>query len=106
MSPIRSKSSAKASSGKRVPYKAPRPRRELYTAIAVGVVIFVVTATLVWFLRPNRESASTPVNTATVTTEAPTDTTGATDTTAAPSDTTPTDTTAPAGESTSGTTGG
>jgi len=100
MSPSRSSS---PTSAKRVPYKAPRDRRELATAIAVGVLLVVVTATLVWFLRPNRESTSTPSTPLITTTTAATDTTVPTDTTSAatdstgPEDTTPQDTTAPDG---------
>jgi negative regulator of sigma E activity len=85
-----------------VPYRAPRDRRELWTAIAVASAIVIVTASLVWFLRPNRESTSAgdnpdvpaqtmPTVPTTVTTAAPTETT-------IPADTTPTaDTAAPAG---------
>jgi hypothetical protein len=69
---------------KRVPYRAPRDRRELTTAIVVAVLIVVVTASLLWLLRPNRES-SEPVITV--------PTTSATDTT-------PTESTAPAGTTT------
>jgi hypothetical protein len=97
MSPSRS---SRPTSAKRVPYKAPRDRRELVTAITVGVLIFVVTATLVWFLRPNRESTST-TSTPTATAPSTTDTTvpgtsSPTDTTV-PEGTTPQDTTAPGG---------
>ena len=86
-----------ATSGKRVPYRAPRDRIEVWTAVGVAIVIVVATATLVWFLRPNRGSSGsgqTPATTAA--TAAPTATTAApTDTTAAPASTTaPTDTTA------------
>jgi hypothetical protein len=87
MSPSRS---SKPSTAKRVPYKPPRPRRELVTAIVVGTLIVVITATLIWFLRPNRESTATPVVTTPASTVAPTDTTPTESTQA------PTDTTAPA----------
>ena len=92
MSPRRS---APTSSAKRVPYRAPRPRREVGTAIIVGVLIVVVTASLVWFLRPNRESTSTPpVDTSTAVTTTPSSTDTAATTTAPTGDTTaPTDTT-------------
>ena len=98
MSPSKS---SKPTTVKRVPYKAPRDRRELMTAITVGVLIVVVTATLVWFLRPNRESTSTtstPSVTVPPTTPA-TDTplAGAPTDTTVPEDTTPQDTTAPDG---------
>jgi hypothetical protein len=85
------------SSSKRVPYKPPRDRRELYVAIGVAVLIVVVTATLVWFLRPNRDSGgatetpsiTSPTTLPTDTTAAPTDsTTPPTDSTAAPTDST------------------
>ncbi|HEX5586713.1 MAG TPA: hypothetical protein VFZ17_05355 [Acidimicrobiia bacterium] len=91
MSPSRS---SRPTTAKRVPYKPPRDRREVVTAITVGVLIVVVTATLVWFLRPNRESTSTPsvpLTSVPTSTAVPGDTTPG-DTT--PSDTTPTDTTA------------
>ncbi len=93
MSPTRS---SKPSTAKRVPYKPPRPRRELVTGILVGVVIVVVTATLVWFLRPNRESTSTstPVSTTPTSTVAPTDTTLAPTDTTVPADTGTPETTA------------
>ena len=81
---------------KRVPYKPPRDRRELVVAISVAVVIVVVTAALVWFLRPNRESASdsSPVPTV-VTTPTGSTAPGDTTTTAPTGDTSPTESTAP-----------
>jgi hypothetical protein len=91
-------------SARRAPYKPPRARRELYTAIAVGVLIVVATATSIWFLRPNRESSSTPVTpepAASTSPSAPTGSTTPADPTAATSpedpapDTTATETTAP-----------
>ena len=88
---------------KRVPYKPPRDRRELFVAIGVAVLIVVVTATLVWFLRPNRESEATPTPVITSPTTLPTDTTTApTDSTTAPTDSTtsPTESTAAPSEST------
>jgi len=90
------KSAKSAGPAKRVPYRPPRDRRELWTAIAVATLIVVVTASLVWFVRPNRESAPTaptptaPAATAptiapTASTEAPvTDTTAPTEDTTAP----------------------
>jgi hypothetical protein len=72
-----------------VPYRAPRDRIEVWTAVGVAIVIVVATATLVWFLRPNRGSSGsgqTPATTAA--TAAPTDTTAAPASTTAPTDTT------------------
>ena len=39
-------------------YKAPRDRREVWTAVAVAVAIVVATGILVWFVRPNQDSGS------------------------------------------------
>jgi hypothetical protein len=91
MSPRRSTRTA----GKRVPYRPPRDRRELWTAIAVAALIVIVTSTLVWFLRPNRESTGTESTPATVATTPSTDAT----TTTAPTTTSPPtqDTTAQSG---------
>jgi hypothetical protein len=88
----------RSSPAKRVPYKPPRDRRELLVAIGAAVLIVVVTAALVWFLRPNRDSGggSTESPVITAPTTLPTESTGApTDSTTAPTDTTgaPTDTT-------------
>ena len=82
-------------------WKPPRDRRELVIAILASLAVIVVTASLVWFLRPNRDSGSSDVPlTPTPTTVAagasttlPADTTLPTDTTVAP-------TTAPAATST------
>jgi hypothetical protein len=95
MSPRR----ASAPAGKRVPYRAPRDRRELWTAIAAASLVVIVTVSLVWFLRPNRDSTSVPTSTTGGVSFNTAPTTAPTDTTAAPTDTTaPTqDTTAPAG---------
>src|SRR5262249_37153552 len=67
MSPSRA---TRATTTKRAPSRAPRDRRELWTAIAVASLIVVATFALVWFLRPNRESTSTTDTT--TTTSAPT----------------------------------
>ncbi len=91
-------------------WKPPRDRREIAIAVLASLAVIVVTASLVWFLRPNRDSGSTvdtdvttpatvPVD---ATTTTPTDT-QPTDTTVAPtqpSDTTVAPTTAPATTST------
>lgn len=83
---------------KRVPYKARRDRREIVTAIVVFTVIVVVTMSLVWFLRPNRDSTSPPTPDASpvTSTTTPTDSTDTTATTAPAATDTTTDTTAPA----------
>ena len=57
-------------------WKQPRDRREVLVAVLASLAVIVVTASLVWFLRPNRESASTST-TATVATTAPSPTTAA-----------------------------
>ena len=94
MSPSRAPRSAPA---KRVPYKPPRDRRELFVAIGVATLIVVVTATLVWFLRPNRETDAAPAPVVTAPTTLPTDsTTGTTTGTTVP----PTDSTVAPAETT------
>jgi cytoskeletal protein RodZ len=88
-------------------WKPPRDRREVLTAVLAGLTVVVITAALVWFLRPNRESTTTPTDTVATSTTAPAATTtvpGATTTapatTSAPTTTAPT-TTAPATTSSS-----
>jgi hypothetical protein len=39
-------------------WKPPRDRREVVTAVLASLAVIVVTASLVWFLRPNRDSGS------------------------------------------------
>ena len=72
-------------------WKPPRDRHEVIVAVLASLVVILVTASLVWFLRPNRESASTPTVTtvATPTTVAGETTTvpGAATTTVAPATT-------------------
>ena len=83
-------------------WKPPRDRREIVIAVLASLAVIVVTASLVWFLRPNRDSGSssdvdlTPATTvaADTTTSLPTDTTLPTETTL------PAETTAPAATST------
>jgi hypothetical protein len=58
-------------------WKPPRDRREVVIAVLASLAVIVVTASLVWFLRPNRNSGSTSVNLTPTTTIAP----GATTTT-------------------------
>ncbi len=48
-------------------WKPPRDRREIVIAVLASLAVVVVTAALVWFLRPNRDSGSTTSDT-TVTT--------------------------------------
>jgi hypothetical protein len=43
---------------KRGAWKAPRDRREIAVAVLASLAVIVVTASLVWFLRPNRDSGS------------------------------------------------
>jgi hypothetical protein len=80
-------------------WKPPRDRRELAIAVLASLAVVVVTAALVWFLRPNRDSGSsssdvtpTPTSVAAPTTTLPT--------TSVPPDGTVTPTTAPAATST------
>ena len=52
-------------------WKPPRDRREVVVAVLASLAVVVVTAALVWFLRPNRDSGSTStVNTTPATTVA------------------------------------
>jgi hypothetical protein len=69
-------------------WKPPRDRREIVIAVLASLTVIVITAALVWFLRPNRESTATPADTVAT----PTTVAGAT--TTAPVTTTPV-TTAP-----------
>jgi len=76
-------------------WKPPRDRHEVLVAVLASLAVIIVTASLVWFLRPNRESESEPTvdTVATTTTVAgattttlpdPTATTAAPPTTVAP----------------------
>ena len=76
-------------------WKPPRDRREIVIAVLASLAVIVVTAALVWFLRPNRDSGSTTSDT-TVTTP----TTAASGTTTIAPATTVAPTTAPAATST------
>jgi hypothetical protein len=74
---------------RRTPYKAPRDRREVVVAVLCAVAVVLVTATLVWVFRPNKDAGTDktvfPEPTTTVVpgeTTVPADTTPAT--TAAP----------------------
>jgi hypothetical protein len=76
-------------------YKAPRNRRELTIAVLSSLAIIVVTAVVIWVLRPNKDLGSSPTpvaTTAPTVTVAPT-TLAPTETTTAPADTTPSDST-------------
>jgi hypothetical protein len=80
-------------------WKPPRDRREVVVAVLASLAVIVVTAALVWFLRPNRDSGSTStVDTAPATTVA-SDTTTTVPVTTVPV-TTVAPTTAPAATST------
>jgi len=39
-------------------WRPPRDRHEIVVAVLASLTVIVVTAALVWFLRPNRESGS------------------------------------------------
>ena len=76
-------------------YKPPKNRREVTIAVLSSLAIILVTAVLIWVLRPNKDLGSSPTA---VTTTVPTVTTAPTTlaptaTTAAPADTTPSDST-------------
>ena len=81
-------------------WKPPRDRREILTAVLAALAVIVVTAALVWFLRPNRDSGSTSTVDVTTPTTVAGDTTSTLPTTSVPSDGTVAPTTAPAETST------
>jgi hypothetical protein len=65
-------------------WKPPRDRKEIVVAVLASLAVVVVTAALIWFLRPNRDSGSTTTSDTTATTVAADTTTtvaGATTTT-------------------------
>jgi ABC-type phosphate transport system substrate-binding protein len=78
-------------------WKPPRDRREVVIAVLASLAVIVVTASLVWFLRPNRDSGTSSVpDTVATSTTVPGETTttapGATTTvpaTSAPASSTP-----------------
>ena len=72
------------SAKRRRDYKPPRQRTEVRVAVLTSLAIVLATASLVWFLRPNREAVvSTPVpSTPTVVTTAPPSTSAPTESTA------------------------
>ena len=74
-------------------WKAPRDRREITIAILASLAVIVVTASLVWLLRPNRDSGSSVDTNVTTPSTVPVDATTTAPTTVAP-------TTAPAETST------
>ena len=75
---------------RRTPYKAPRERREVIVAVLCAIAVVVVTASLVWVFRPNKDLGSDK----TVFPE-PTTTLVPSETTVPAADTTPATTTAP-----------
>ena len=48
------------STRRRTRYKPPKDRREVTMAILAATAIVLVTAVLVWVLRPNKEAATQP----------------------------------------------
>ena len=42
-------------------WKPPRDRREVVIAVLASLAVIIVTASLVWFLRPNRDSGTSSV---------------------------------------------
>jgi hypothetical protein len=82
-------------------WKPPRDRKEVVTAVLASLAVIVVTAALVWFVRPNRGSGSTSTpDTVTTPTTGATDSTTTLPTTSIPTDGTVAPTTAPAATST------
>jgi hypothetical protein len=81
-------------------WKPPRDRRELVIAVLASLTVIVVTAALVWFLRPNRDSGSSDVDLTPVSTTVAADTTTSLPTASVPTDGTVAPTTAPAETST------
>jgi hypothetical protein len=82
-------------------WKPPRDRRELVIAVLASLAVIVVTASLVWFLRPNRDSgSSSDVDLTPASTTVAADTTTSLPTTSVPADGTVPPTTAPAATST------
>jgi hypothetical protein len=75
-------------------WRPPRDRHEMVVAVLASLSVIVVTAALVWFLRPNRDSGSSST-----TDTVATSTTVAGETTTTPPSTAPT-TTAPTEAST------
>jgi hypothetical protein len=75
---------------KRGTYKRPRNRRELTIAVLSSLAIVVVTAVLVWVLRPNKDLGSSPVAPSSSVTTSPATSTVAPASTTAPAGSTPT----------------
>ena len=76
-------------------WRPPRDRHEVIVAVLASLTVIVVTAALVWFLRPNRDSgSSSTTDTVATSTTAAGETTTAPPTTA-PSTTAPTETSTP-----------
>ena len=73
-------------------YKPPRNRRELTIAVLSSLAIIVVTAVLIWVLRPNKDLGS-PAPASSAHGDRGAHDARTTDTTAAPADTTPSDST-------------
>jgi hypothetical protein len=77
-------------------WKQPRDRRELVTAVLASLAVIVVTAALIWFLRPNRDSGSTSSSdTATTPTSVVADSTTTLPATTLPTTTAPAETSTP-----------
>ena len=47
-------------SRRRTPYKPPRDRKEVAVAVLTSLLVFLSTSALVWFLRPNQDTGTTP----------------------------------------------
>jgi hypothetical protein len=56
-------------------WKPPRDRREIAIAVMASLAVVVVTAALVWFLRPNRDSGSSSSDVTPTSVTAPSSTT-------------------------------
>ena len=70
-------------------WKPPRDRREIVIAVLASLAVVVVTAALVWFLRPNRDSGSTTTSDTAITTPTTVPVTTVAPTTAPPATSTP-----------------
>jgi hypothetical protein len=81
-------------------WKPPRDRREVAIALLASLAVIVVTASLVWFLRPNRDSGSSIDTNVTTPSTVPVDATTTVPADTQPTDTTVAPTTAPAATST------
>jgi hypothetical protein len=76
-------------------WRPPRDRHEVIVAVLASLTVIVVTAALVWFLRPNRDSGATSTPDTVVTSTTVAGETTTTPPTTAPTTTAPTETSTP-----------